>query len=174
MGREQAEASARLPLWDAVDRIVLSSEAKTRLTVAPLLAARSLPVVVDPRFDELRRGSAWLGDYGARVAEVLAKPDRSIGGWETAHHALSRFLDGLHALRQAFPAETLALVGHGLTFSLFRAHLMGRERVDFDDWQRLSFCAVAAVDWPAPQLINDFEPAPGAPSMGRGRRHDDV
>ncbi|HRJ44917.1 MAG: phosphoglycerate mutase family protein [Caldilineaceae bacterium] len=167
-GREQAAALARLPFWDGVERIVRSSEPKTRLTVAPVLAERRLAMTVDPRYDELRRGSAWVGDYGARVAEVFARPDASIGGWESASDALTRFLEGIHALADAFPRETIALVGHGLTFSLFRAHLLGLARVDFGDWQRLSFCALAQVEWPVLRLAQDFQPIPGAPEIERG------
>lgn len=167
-GRVQADALARLPFWEGVDRIVVSSEAKTRLTVAPVLAARRLPMTVDPRFDELHRGSGWADDYGARVAEVFANPNSSIGGWETANDALARFVEGIDALREAFPHETIALIGHGLTFSLFRAHLLGQQQVDFADWRRLSFCALAQVEWPNLQLVVDFEPVPGAPYVERG------
>ncbi len=168
-GREQAAALARLSFWDGVDRIVVSSEAKTLLTVAPVFAARRLPLTVDPRYDELHRGSGWVDDYGARVAEVFANPERSIGGWESASHALTRFQVGIHALADAFPKETIALVGHGLTFSLFRAYLLGLTQVNFGDWQRLSFCALAVVEWPGLRLIEDFQPIPGAPQIERGR-----
>lgn len=168
-GYEQAAALARLPLWGGVDRVVLSSEPKTRLTVASVLAERRLPMTVDLRYDELGRGSGWVDDYSARVAEVFANPERSIGGWEAANDALTRFREGIHALADAFPHETIALVGHGLTFSLFRAHLLGQAQVNFDDWQRLSFCALAEVEWPGLTLAQDFQPIPGAPPIDRGK-----
>jgi len=167
-GYEQVAGLARLPFWNGVGRIVVSSEAKTRLTVGPVLAERRLPLTVDPRFDELRRGSGWVDDYAARVAEVFANPERSIGGWESAAYALARFLEGIHALADAFPHEAIALVGHGLTFSLFRAHLLGEAQVNFDDWQQLSFCALAEVEWPGLILAQDFQPIPGAPLIERG------
>lgn len=168
-GYEQAAALTRLPFWDGVERIVVSSEPKTRLTVAPVLAERRLPMTVDPRYDELHRGSEWIGDYGVRVAEVFANPDRSVGGWESANDALARFLEGIHALADAFPNETIALVGHGLTFSLFRAHLLEQAQVNFTDWQRFSFCALAAVEWPGLKLAQDFQPIPGASQIDRGK-----
>ncbi|MCB0162357.1 MAG: histidine phosphatase family protein, partial [Caldilineaceae bacterium] len=65
-GVDQAARLAAAPWWDDVDAIVLSSEAKTRLTVAPLLAQRDLPVVIDARFDELKRGG-WCDDYAGQV-----------------------------------------------------------------------------------------------------------
>lgn len=167
-GYEQTVALARLPFWNGVDRIVVSSEAKTRLTVGPVLAERRLPLTVDPRFDELGRGSGWVEEYTARVADVFANPARSIGGWESGADALARFLEGIHALADAFPAETIALVGHGLTFSLFRAHLLGLAQVNFADWQGLSFCALSQVEWPGLRLTQDFQPIPGARQMERG------
>ncbi|MBX3054794.1 MAG: histidine phosphatase family protein [Caldilineaceae bacterium] len=167
-GYEQAAGLARLPFWEGVDRIVLSSEAKTRLTVGPVLAARRLPMTVDPRYDELHRTHEWTYDYGARVAEVFANPARSVAGWEPANDARTRFLEGIHALADAFPHETIALVGHGLTLSLFRAHLLGQAQVNFADWQRLSFCALAEVEWPGLKLVQDFQPVPGVPQIERG------
>lgn len=167
-GQEQARALTRLPFWADVARLVVSTEAKTRLTVAPVLATRKLPLTVDPRFAELRRGSAWVEDYTARVAEVFAHPAQSVGGWERADDALARFLEGIHALAAAFPQETIALVGHGLTFSLFRAWLLGKTRVDLDDWLGLTFCALARVEWPGLGLVQDFQEIPGAPVVARG------
>lgn len=166
-GAAQAAGLARLPFWAGVDRVVVSSEAKTRLTVGPLLAAHRLPLTVDGRFDELRRGG-WVEAYAAQVAAAFAQPEQPAGEWEPAAAALTRFLEGIHALRDAFPQETIALVGHGLTLSLFRAHLLGKERVDLADWQRLSFCAVAEVAWPGLALRSDFATPPGVPSIPRG------
>lgn len=163
-GLAQAQILGQQPFWDGVDRIVLSSEPKTRLTVEAVLRRRSLPVIVDPRFDELRRTAEWTYDYAARVADVFAHPDQSIGGWEAATHALSRFEAGIVALRHQFAGETLALVGHGLTLSLYRAHLLGQTRVDLEEWRTLSFAAVAQVDLQSQKLMADFVPVAGASS----------
>ena len=111
--------------------------------MTPVLATRPLPVTVDARFDELRRSPTWTDDYVARVAEVFAHPRRSVHGWEAADDALARFLAGIADLRVQFPNQILALVGHGLTFSLYRAHLLHRDRVELEDWKALSFAAVA-------------------------------
>jgi broad specificity phosphatase PhoE len=160
-GLAQAQILAQQPFWDGVDRIVLSSEPKTRLTVDAVLAARPLPVIVDARFDELIRTAEWTDDYAGRVAEVFAHPNVSIEGWEAAQHALTRFLAGIETLHQQFAGETLALVGHGLTLSLYRANLLGQERVDLEEWRTLSFAALAQVDVEAGRLVNDFYPVAG-------------
>jgi broad specificity phosphatase PhoE len=164
-GSRQAELLAQQPFWREVQRIVLSSEPKTRLTVEPLLVRRAMPVVEDARFDELHR-PGWVEEYNARVRHAFAYPEESAGEWEPAASALARFLAGIGALCTAFPTETLALVGHGLTLSLYRAHLLGRTHVDYEEWRQLSFAAVALVDPLAQRLIEDFTAVAG--QMARG------
>jgi broad specificity phosphatase PhoE len=154
-GATQAVTLATLPFWDEVDQIALSREDKTRLTVAPLLATRAIPVTVDARFDELQR-PGWVADYGARVQQAFADPAHPAGDWEPAAVALARLQAGIADLFQHYANQTVALVGHGLTLSLYRAHLLGQDRVDFADWRRLSFAAVALVDVQQGQLLQDF------------------
>ena len=163
---KQAAALARQPFWERVDRVLLSSEPKTRLTVAPLLQIRSLTVQKDAHFDELRRTPEWTYDYTARVAEVFARPQESIAGWEPAAEALARFRTGVARWTARHPQETLALVGHGLTFSLYRAHLLGLPRVALRDWQGLAFAAVACVV--DGSLVEDFTVPSGVPIVPRG------
>lgn len=165
-GEMQAARLAEQPFWRHVDRVVLSREPKTRLTVEPVLAQRALPVLVDGRFDELQRGSAWVQNYTARVAQVFAHPSRGVGGWEAADAALVRFRAGIADLKSQYAGETMALLGHGLTLSLYRAHLLGQELVALADWRRLSFAAVAEVDLGTDTLLRDFHPIAGA--MARG------
>jgi broad specificity phosphatase PhoE len=165
-GRRQAAALARQPFWKGVDRLLLSSEPKTRLTVAPLLQEKSLPVEEDDRFDELRRTPEWTYDYTARVAELFRRPQESVAGWERAADALTRFCAGIAAWTCRHPQETLALVGHGLTFSLYRAHLLGLPTVPLRDWQELPFAAVACVE--GGRVSEDFSVPPGVPNVPRG------
>jgi len=166
VGRLQAEELARQPFWQAIDRLLLSSEPKTRLTVAPFLQSATIPVEVDARFDELKRTPEWIGDYTARVAETFRRPRESVAGWEPAADALARFRDAISDWRARHPQETLALVGHGLTFSLYRAHLLGRSTVALRDWQRLPFAAVACVE--NNRIVQDFAVPPGVPNLPRG------
>ncbi len=166
-GTEQAKKLAKLAFWADVQAIILSSEAKTRLTVEPVLAHRHLPVDVDARFDELRRGG-WVADYTARVAQAFAHPALPSGDWEAAADALARFRSGITDLCAKYPGQTLALVGHGLTLSLYRAHLLGQERVALADWQQLSFAAVALVDPECSVLVQDFQAVAGSIPRGKG------
>lgn len=170
-GRAQAAALAREPLWADVDRIVLSSEPKTQLTVEPVLAARDLPLTVDARFDELHR-PGWVGDYVGRVAHCFAHPRQAAVDWEPATDALARFRDGIADLHAQFPKQTLALVGHGLTLSLYRAHLLNQYRegaiwVRLLDWRALVFAAVARVEGEAEQAVLRQDFAPTSSSTAR-------
>ena len=166
LGHKQAAALARQPFWDEVDRLLLSCEPKTRLTAAPFLQQKQLPVEEDARFNELRRSPEWTNDYTGRVAELFRRPQRSVAGWEPAAAALTRFCAGIDEWASRHPQETLALVGHGLTFSLYRAHLLGLPTVRLQNWQELSFAAVACV---VDGLITeDFAVPPGVPNVPRG------
>jgi broad specificity phosphatase PhoE len=156
-GQRQAEQLATLPMWNAITQIVVSSEIKTRLTVASAIAQRQLPVQMEPRFDELHR-PGWVEDYATQVQRAFAQPTQSAGEWEPAAVALARFQAGIADLCQRFPGATVAVVGHGLTFSLYRAYLLGYDQVRFSDWQQLAFGAVACVDPLTPQLLEDFRP----------------
>lgn len=164
-GRAQATILAQQPFWNEVQRVVLSNQANTRLTVEPLLTARKLPVWIDRRFDELHRPD-WVDDYTARVQAAFALPNHPAGEWEPATAALQRFLDGIAHIQHEFAGETLALVGHGLTLSLYRAHLLGQRQVNLADWQGLSFAAVAVVDLAAGALLQDFSPVAGYAPRG--------
>ena len=159
-GQQQAERLALLPLWQEVTAIVLSSELKTRLTVDVVLARDPRPVWVDARFDELYR-PGWVDDYASQVQRAFATPTVAVGEWEAATVALARFRAGIADLCAQFAGGTVALVGHGLTLSLYRAYLLGYEQVRFADWQQLSFAAVALVDPVAEQWLADFEPVAG-------------
>jgi len=164
-GEQQAQILATQPFWATVDQVVVSSEPKTHLTVEPLLAQRPLPLLVDARFDELHR-PGWTEDYAAQVRRAFTQPAQPAGEWEAAAAALARFLTGMAHLCATFPDQTLALVGHGLTLSLYRAHLLGQSQVDFAAWQQLSFCAVAWVDPPGRRLLADFQPVAGVSPRG--------
>lgn len=159
-GQQQAERLATLPLWQEVTAIVLSSELKTRLTIDVVLARYPRPVWVDVRFDELYR-PGWVDDYASQVQRAFATPTVAVGEWEAATVALARFRAGIADLCAQFAGGTVALVGHGLTLSLYRAYLLGYEQVHFADWQQLSFAAVALVDPVAEQWLADFQPVAG-------------
>jgi broad specificity phosphatase PhoE len=154
-GIEQTKALANAPFWANVDRVIVSSEPKTWLTIADVVVARHLPVWVDCRLDELRR-SGWHADYATQVAEVFARPSQSVAGWEAADSASRRIQASVADLQNRFADERLALVGHGICLSLLRAKLMGRSHVALVEWQRLAFGTYALASLAPPTLLEDF------------------
>ena len=162
-GRRQVVHLAAEAFWSEVTQVIVSSEAKTLLTVGPITRARALPVTVDARFDELHR-PGWVDDYSAHVAATFRFPERSIGGWEPASLTLARFLSGAEVACRRFHNETLALVGHGLSLSLYMAFAGGRDSPDLDEWQRLGFAAVANVDLERHKIIQPFRNISGGPA----------
>ena len=143
-GIGQAEALANAPFWDEVDRVILSSESKTWLTVAEVVKARNLPVWIDSRFDELRRGG-WIVNYADQVAAAFGSPDIAMGEWERVNAVRERALQGLADVRRRFVDETVAVVGHGLCLSILRAEILGHRQIDIAAWRNLDFAAVACV-----------------------------
>jgi len=154
-GIEQAKVLAAAPFWSQVDRIVLSSEHKTWLTVQGVAMARHLPIWIDCRFDELRRGG-WAENYASTVAQVFAEPSLSVNGWQCVVDVHSRMSSGLEELHRRFAGETLALVGHGLCLSILRAAILGQPKVDFAAWQRLAFASWACAEGDPLALLIDF------------------
>lgn len=154
-GQAQAERLAAAPFWATVTQVIVSSEPKALATVSGIVAERTLPVWVDCRLDELRR-TGWVDDYGAHVAQVFARPDLSVGSWEPASSALRRVCGAMAAVERRFRGQTVAVVGHGLSLSLLRAHYLGYAQARFDDWTRLAFGTVAAVELPQGRFVHDF------------------
>jgi broad specificity phosphatase PhoE len=154
-GIEQATILAEASFWPEVDRVVLSSEPKTWLTVQTVAEKRKLPVWIDCRFDELRRGG-WVEDYASQVAAAFAEPAISVGGWESVEDVQRRIRVGIIDLHRRFEGETLVLVGHGLCLSILRAMILRQAKVDFAAWQHLSFASWACAGGDPLQLLTDF------------------
>jgi broad specificity phosphatase PhoE len=154
-GIEQAKGLAEASFWPEVDRVVLSSEQKTWLTVQGVVTERKLPVWIDCRFDELRRGG-WVEDYASQVAAAFAEPSMSVGGWECVENVQRRVRAGIIDLQRRFDGETLVLVGHGLCLSILRAMILRQVKVDFAAWQHLSFASWACAGGDPLQLLSDF------------------
>ncbi len=64
------------------------------------------------------------------------------------------------------PGQAAVVVSHGLVLSLLRAHLLGQQVVNFADWQRLGFAAVATVDLMQGRLEQDFVAVAGGSLRG--------
>ena len=153
-----AVALAGRRFWPEIGRVVTSTERKAIATVAPAAEMWRLPLESRAAFDEVRRGS-FLEDYEAAVRAFFAEPSRPPEGWESAAAARERVVAGLEALLQEYPGRNLALVGHGLLWSLLRAHLLGQSQVEAAEWRAIQMPDIAVWQWEAGEwrLRQDFE-----------------
>ncbi len=144
--------------WPEIDRVITSTEFKSYATVAPALELWGLSHEAWSDFDEVKRGG-YIEDYTARVADFFAHPDHSPDAWETATAALQRAITGLHRALHAYHDSNIALVGHGLLWSLLRARLLGLSHVNPAEWAAVAMPDVAVwrVENDTITLLQDFE-----------------
>jgi broad specificity phosphatase PhoE len=147
-GRRQAELLADLSFWRDVALIISSPEEKALATVRPAVARHGLRLSADERLRELRRPAVWVSQerYEQIVDEAFAAPQRSVEGWEPAGDVARRVLAITSELLAAPGKGNVALIGHGLSFSLLLAHLQGLKRPSLEAWRAIPFAAVAAID----------------------------
>lgn len=153
-----AGALAGRRFWPEIGRLVTSTERKAIATAAPAAELWRLPSEANPLFDEVRRGD-YVEDYEAQVRAFFAQPERSVNGWERAANALARAVTGLATLRAESPDANLALVGHGLLWTLLRAQLLGQPQPDPAEWRAIRMPDVALWRWEGASwtLVQDFE-----------------
>lgn len=147
-GRQQAALLADHPCWRDIAAIISSPEQKALDTARPAAERHNLPLHIDERLRELRRPAVWVSQerYEQIVFQVFAEPERSIAGWEPADAVLRRMLAALNEALATRPEQSVALVGHGLAFSLLLANLQGLPQPSLDAWRAIPFAAVAAID----------------------------
>lgn len=114
-GREEARTLGRLLAGQAIDLGVSSRLARAQETLATALAGRAVPLVTEPRFDEIGFGSFEGGPLSVYRAWAWEhEPDAVCpGGGESRTSAAARLADGLAGLL-ARPEETVVAVSHGL------------------------------------------------------------
>lgn len=160
-GFVSAAALAGKQFWTTIQRVITSTERKTYATIAPTLELWDIPHEEMTAFNEVRRGgyTATQADYEAQVRQLFAEPAEEVAGWERAGDALTRAIAGLHHVLDTYPHQNLAIVGHGLLWSLVRAHLLGKPHVDPVEWKAVQFPDVMVwrVDKGEWRLVQDFE-----------------
>ncbi|NIS82486.1 MAG: alpha-ribazole phosphatase [Anaerolineales bacterium] len=130
-GREQALAVSTRLEGETIDAIYSSDLMRARQTAETLIRNRSVPLYLDPRLREIHQGD-WEGmlfaEIQARYAEAwktrkndplsVAPP-----GGETVGKLRQRVLAAIRDILQAHPQGTVAVVSHGLSLAIIRAHI---------------------------------------------------
>ena len=132
-GLADARELALHPRWKAVTRLASSTEPKAVSTAQFIAEATGITLETSPCLNEVERPS-FQADYPARVARFFQCPEERCDDWETAAHALSRVQKFINNLDKSTSGEHIALVGHGMLWTLARAWLLGKEKADPKEW----------------------------------------
>jgi 2,3-bisphosphoglycerate-dependent phosphoglycerate mutase len=154
-GRQQAEAIALLPFWKEVRAIYCSPESKAQATVAPAAARHGLAVTTVAALRELERPLGLLPDYQGAVAACFAQPEVSVGGFEPAGQVRRRMTEAIFRFAEQQEGP-IAIVSHGLSFSLFLAGLQGKAAPTLEEWRSIPMPGWALYELPAGRAITPF------------------
>lgn len=152
-GEEQAQAVAALPFWSQITAIYSSPEAKAQGTVAPT----GKPITILEELGELDRPVGLIADYQAAVAACFAEPSRSVNGWEPAGQVQRRIQQAVARCVEG-AAGPIAIVSHGLAFSLFLAGLAGKPAPTIAEWRAIPMPGWALLDSESGAIITPFTP----------------
>jgi broad specificity phosphatase PhoE len=163
-GRAQVHTLVDLPLWKNITTVYTSTQPKTSVVGELVNLAHGVPTMPLAALDEARR-DAWLDPeaFGAAQRAFFAHPaDPPVRGWESASSAGLRFIAALdHLLAVHKPADSLAIVSHATVLTLYVAHL--RETTPtLDQWRKIGFAAIMAIDRAALRPVTPFLTAPYA------------
>lgn len=129
LGRERAEAAARLPWAKLLNRIVSSDETKAIETAEILAVASGVTVEISERMGENDRSATGflVPDEFEKAADwFFAHPEESFCGWERAMDAQARIVAAVEqVLANHDPRLPIAFIGHGGVGTLLKCHLSG-------------------------------------------------
>jgi broad specificity phosphatase PhoE len=146
-GYTQAEEVAKNPEFLDVDVIIVSGEEKAYQTVLPLAKAigKESEIIREPQISELDRDKGGHLDhhtYEKYVHETFMNRDMPAPNWETANHALERFSKAIKEIDHRYEGKKILIVGHGMTFNLYFAKVLGELDKIAERFARNTFC-----DW---------------------------
>jgi broad specificity phosphatase PhoE len=163
-GRAQVHTLVHLPMWPAITTVYTSTQPKTSVVGELVHLTHGVPYLPLVALDEARR-EPWLDPEAFDVTQraFFAHPTVSpMRGWECAQSAGLRFIAALdHLLAVHKPADSLAIVSHATILTLYAAHL--REVTPtYDQWRKIEFAAIMAIDRTSLRPVTPFLAAPYA------------
>ncbi|MFI1761306.1 histidine phosphatase family protein [Streptomyces sp. NPDC020800] len=154
LGERQAAALPEALADEDIEALYVSPLTRTRLTAAPLAAARGLDMIVRAGLRELsagdlemRPGDSPEGELYLRTVFAWAAGDTAlrIPGGESGAEALARF-DAVIAEAAASGAGTVAVIGHGAAIRVWTAARAGNVDVAFAAARPLRNTGVVALE----------------------------
>ncbi|MFF7750806.1 histidine phosphatase family protein [Streptomyces sp. NPDC007971] len=154
LGERQAAALPEALADEDIEALYVSPLTRTRLTAAPLAAARGLDMIIRAGLRELsagdlemRPGDSPEGELYLRTVFAWAAGDTAlrIPGGESGTEALARF-DAVIAEAAASGAGTVAVIGHGAAIRVWTAARAGNVEVAFAAARPLRNTGVVALE----------------------------
>ncbi len=144
-GKKQAENICKLPVIKNVDKIYLSEERKTLLTVKPLIENKK-EYETFSFFNEVKRGDKFLSDEDFEKEKIKQLQDLSYHAFngESGKEALSRFKEGVDRVKEE--GKTVLIVTHGTVLNLYFADLLGVYDKLPERWKKTDFCAYGVTE----------------------------
>jgi 2,3-bisphosphoglycerate-dependent phosphoglycerate mutase len=147
-GKKQAEEVVNLPIMSEVDKIYVSKEKKTALTVEPLVKKIKKETISLAFLDEVKRGDKFLTkeEFEAEKIKQLKDLDYHAFGGESGKEALKRFKQGIEQASRESAGKTILVVTHGTILSIYFADLLNVYDKLSERWQKTVFCAYGIVE----------------------------
>lgn len=154
LGERQARALPEALADEDIEALYVSTLVRTRLTAAPLAAARGLDMIVRDGIRELAAGDLEMlpggsarGELYMRTAFAWAAGDTGlrIPGGENGEEALGRF-DAVVAEAAASGARTVAMVSHGAAIRVWSAARAHNVDLAFAERNRLDNTGVVILE----------------------------
>ncbi len=157
-GLKAAQQLSQDRLWSNLDRIITSQEKKAILTASYIAKKHHLKFEMSAKLNEVRRGG-FISNYEERVKLFFNNPSLTVDEWETANSAQKRGIDEVNRLLSQSSSTHVAIVGHGLLFSLIRAYWLKQSLVNINEWKAIRMPDVSTwrISGDDIDLMSDFK-----------------
>lgn len=92
------------------------------------------------------------GEFISAMAHFFQHPAQKVLGLESADRCATRFNNAVHALKDRYPTETLAVVTHGTVLALHLADLTDQDA--FQLWRRMQLPSYAVIDGNEVEIVD--------------------
>ena len=128
-GIEQASELADEQTFQNIDVVFASTEEKAFQSAKPIADSIGKEILQVSELSELKRdkgGFMKAEDYEKTLRFCLENLTQSLHNWETADHALKRFLKKIEEIDSQYESKNILIVGHSFTINLYFAQLLNK------------------------------------------------
>lgn len=131
-------------LFHDVDIIITSGEEKAFQTAYALSKRLHKIIIRDENLNEISRDQGRYlktkDEYLKTMKLSVENMTQSYNNWETANHALERFLKAIHEIDLEFSNKKIMIVAHGGVINLYFAKFNGQLNKIFERISTNTFC----------------------------------